>query len=37
MFAIAFLVAVGIDIAKARFDAARLGADGKYILKTATN
>lgn len=33
MSAIAFLIAVGIDIAKAHFDAARLGADGKYKHK----
>lgn len=34
---IAFLVAVGIDIAKAHFDAARLGADGKYKHKKFAN
>lgn len=34
---IAFLVAVGIDIAKAHFDAARLGADGKYQHKKFDN
>ena len=37
MSAIAFLVAVGIDIAKAHFDAARLGADGKYKHKKFDN
>ena len=37
MPAIAFLVAVGIDIAKASFDAARLGADGKYKHKRFAN
>jgi transposase len=34
---IAFLIAVGIDIAKAHFDAARLGADGKYKHKRFDN
>jgi transposase len=37
MSAIAFLIAVGIDIAKARFDAARLGADGKRKHKKFDN
>jgi transposase len=37
MSAIAFLIAVGIDIAKAHFDAARLGADGKYKHKRFDN
>lgn len=37
MSAIAFLVAVGIDIAKASLDAARLGADGKYKHKKFAN
>ena len=33
----AFLIAVGIDIAKATFDAARLGAGGKYTHKKFPN
>jgi len=37
MSAIAFLVAIGIDIAKAHFDVARLGADGKYKHKKFAN
>ncbi len=37
MSAITFLIAVGIDIAKAHFDAARLGADGKYKHKKFDN
>jgi transposase len=37
MSAIVFLIAVGIDIAKAHFDAARLGADGKYKHKKFDN
>lgn len=37
MSAITFLVAVGIDIAKAHFDVARLGADGKYKHKKFDN
>jgi transposase len=37
MPAITFLTAVGIDIAKAHFDAARLGADGKYKHKKFDN
>ena len=37
MSAITFLIAVGIDIAKAHFDAARLDADGKYRHKKFNN
>ena len=37
MSALTFLIAVGIDIAKAHFDAARLGADGKYKHKQFDN
>lgn len=37
MSATTFLAAVGIDIAKAHFDAARLGADGKYKHKKFDN
>lgn len=37
MSAIVGLIAVGIDIAKAHFDAARLGADGKYKHKKFDN
>lgn len=37
MSAITFLVAVGIDIAKASFDVARLGTDGKYKHKKFDN
>jgi transposase len=37
MFALTFLIAVGIDIAKASFDVARLGADGKYKHKKFDN
>lgn len=37
MSAINFLIAVGIDIAKAHFDAARLDADGKYKHKKFDN
>jgi transposase len=37
MPAITFLIAVGIDIAKAHFDVARLGADGKYKHKKFDN
>jgi len=37
MSAIAFLIAVGIDIAKAHVAAARLGADGKYKHKKFDN
>jgi transposase len=37
MSAITFLIAVGIDIAKASFDVARLGADGKRKRKKFDN
>ena len=37
MSALTFLIAVGIDIAKAHFDAARLDADGKYKHKQFDN
>lgn len=37
MSTIVFLIAVGIDIAKASFDAARLGADGRYKHKKFDN
>jgi transposase len=37
MSTLAFLIAVGIDIAKASFDVARLGADGKYKHKKFDN
>lgn len=37
MSAITFLIAIGLDIAKASFDVARLGPDGKYKHKKFDN
>lgn len=37
MSAITFQIVIGIDIAKARFDVARLGPDGKYTHKKFDN